>query len=275
MSFLDISVHRSTRLSSFLINFILSSELCSSPSFSLPFIPFCVFDKQPHPTMRTVIIFTLLMSALAAPTQTIERRQLGSVIPSTPAGVDVGVKAMAAPAPSAPPQIPAPGGQAGGGSAAGGGLGDLTNLIAQGVQGITKLISTIAGAASGGGGESGGGGQASGGGDLGDLTNLIGEGVKGLQSLAGAAGNAGGGLGDLTSLISNAAGGLGSIGNLLGGLGGLGGVLRRNINPELIGQAIKETELPDLDDDECIIEKLGGLFPGGAGSATESRRSTR
>ncbi|KAE8141888.1 hypothetical protein BDV38DRAFT_174721 [Aspergillus pseudotamarii] len=209
--------------------------------------------------MRVFVIFTLVTSILAAPTQTLDRRQPNSVIPSAPSEVSVGVKAMAAPAPSAPPQAPAPGGQSGGGSAAGGGLGDLANLIGQGVQGITKLISTIAGAAGGGGGESGGGGQSSGGGDL---TNLIGEGVKGLSSLAGAAGDAGGGLGDLTSLISNAAGGLGSIGNLLGGLGGLGGLLRRDVTPDLIARAIENMELPDLDDDECIIEKLGGLLPG-------------
>ncbi|GMF79843.1 unnamed protein product [Aspergillus oryzae] len=214
--------------------------------------------------MRAFIILPLVTSILAAPTQTLVRRQPDSVIPSAPSGVNVGVKAMAAPAPSAPPQAPAPGGQSGGGSAAGGGLGDLANLIGQGVQGITKLISTIAGAAGGGGGESGGGGQSSGGGggNLGDLTNLVGEGVKGLSSLAGAAGDAGSGLGDITSLISNAAGGLGSIGNLLGGLGGLGGLLRRDLDPDLVARAIENMELPDSDDDECIIEKLGGLLPG-------------
>jgi hypothetical protein len=90
-----------------------------------------------------------------------------------------------------PNQAPTPGGQLGGGSAGNSGLGDLENLIGQGVQGITKLISSISAAVSGGGGgkSSEGGGR-----DLSDLTSLIGEGAKTLSNLVGAAGSAGDGL---------------------------------------------------------------------------------
>ncbi|KNG80793.1 extracellular glycine-rich protein [Aspergillus nomiae NRRL 13137] len=174
--------------------------------------------------MKAFVILTLVTSILAAPTQTLERRQPNSVIPSAPSEF----KALAAPAPSAPPQ--ASGGQSGGGCTR-----------------DYQLISTVAGAAGGGGGDSGKAAESSGGGggDLGDLTKLIGEG-----------------------LIGNAAGGLGSIGNLLGGLGGLGGLLRRDVTPEMISRAMENIDVSDLDDDECIIEKLGGMLPGEAAPAS-------
>jgi hypothetical protein len=187
------------------------------------------------PIMKFILL-SLAISTLAAPTHTLGRRQPESLIPSAAPGLSGNVKVMEATVPSASAAA-MQGGAAGGSPAEGGGgsngLGDLANLIGQGVQAITKIIGSVTEATSGGGGESKGApapAPAAGGGDLGDIANLIGQGAQGLNSLISAAGSAGDGLGDIASLISNAAGGLGGLGNFLGGLGGL---VRRDTSLEL------------------------------------------